>query len=316
MRRFLYIILLCVLPACYVLANDHNTIAQKARLNSMTPGDTLKAIKDTTAVDSDDVKTRTFEFSLEGASDQTHYGLHNATTKLPYLEPGFTYTAKSGFYISTSDQFLLVKKEGGFDVFSLNPGWDVDLTDNTTYNFNLQYYHFKAKTPDQIKGSLASDLETYIEQDLGNFVGKFSIDYNIYKAVAGQPKTPNDIVFSPDISYDFIKHFGKKSEILVIPEADFDFGTRNFYTQYENNTITDSTQNNLKPKKKLLAGNTNSSFGTLDYNLILNLEYKIGKFSIEPAFTYSQPLYNPSNPPTKPTAFGSVTLAYTIESKK
>jgi hypothetical protein len=301
-----------MLTAWFSYAND-NHIAKIERAYAL--GDTTKIRKDTLLNDSDDVKTRSYEISLVAASDQSRYGLSNGKTKLPYLEPAFTYTAKSGFYIETSDQFLLIKPNGGFDAFGLNPGWDIDLTDNTTLNFNYQYYHFKTSTPDAVRGSLNSDIESYIEQDVGDFVGKLTIDYDIYSVLKNEPRTPGDIIFSPSISYDFVKHFGKKSEILIIPQVDFDFGTRNFYTQYSNNLIADSTAQDSRIRR-FRTGNSNSSFGTLDYNIMLSIEYKIGRFSIELAITNSRPLYNPSNPPNPPVTYGSTTLAYTIESKK
>jgi len=313
MRRYLCVALLSVSVIHYSLATDHNLLKEKHQVY-LKPGDTTKKATDTAS--DDDVKVRIFKISVEGASDQTNHGLHNAATKLPYLEPSFTYMAKSGFFIGTSDQFLLVKKDGGFDVLGINPGWDVDITDNTSFDFNYQYYHFKAKTPDLVRSSLNSDIESYISQDLGDFTGKLTVDYDIYSAIKGQPKTPNDFVFTPDIRYFFDKHFGKKSAIIIMPEVSLDLGTRNFYTQYENNTITDSNTNNLKVKRKLLAGNSNSSFGALDYNLILTLKYKIGKFDIKPAFTYTDPLYKTPGTSNSPTAFGTISLDYLIESKK
>ncbi len=154
----------------------------------LQPTDTAKKAKDTTSDD----KIRIYKISLEGAKViKQNHGLHNAVSKnFPYLNHLFTYFAKSGFYIGTSDQFLLVKKNGGFDVFGLNLVWSGDLTDNTTVNLNFQsIIIFEAKTPNLlIQSSLSSDIESYISQDLCDFTGKLTLDYDIYNTVKNQPQ--------------------------------------------------------------------------------------------------------------------------------
>jgi hypothetical protein len=290
----------------------HNPLGLK---NYFTPKDTIVKKVDADTTDDDDVKYRTYEIGLMGASDQSHYGLHSSG-KIPYLEPSFTYTAKSGFYIEVSDQFILKKDSGGFDVFGLNPGWNIDLTDNTTLNFNYQFYYVRPKSPDLVRSSLFNCIETYIEQDLGDFEGKFSIDYDIYKAQPGQPKTPSDIVFSPDITYDHEFDFKHKQSLDIEPEASFDFGTRNMYTQYQNTLVSDSAANVKNYKARYRAANSNASFGTLDLSFVLTVEYQIGKFKIEPAVTYAYPLYHPSGLNNAPTFYGSITLGYKIKGKK
>ncbi len=72
-----------------------------------------------------------------------------------------------------SDQFILKKDNGGFDVFGLNPGWNLDLTDNTTLNFNYQFYDVRPNGPDLVRAaSLYNSLETSGEQELGDFQEK------------------------------------------------------------------------------------------------------------------------------------------------
>jgi len=319
MRGITRIWILLLLPAVHAFSADHFSTSKNHYLNCAPP-DSIKTTpsKDTTKSDTSYhyIKHRKYVIGLDAASDQSNHGLHNSSTKLPYLEPSFTYYTKKGFYIETSDQFLIVKKNGGFDVLGINPGWNIDLTDNTTLNFNYQYY-FKQKTPNAVSSSLGNDLETYIEQDIGDLTGKLSIDYDIYRQKnKKQPKTPNDIIFTPDVQYDFEVDFGKKSSLIVTPEANIAFGTRNFYTQYLDNAATDSSANNLTPKKAQYAANSNSSFGTLDYEFVLTIEYKVGKFAFEPSITYSHPLYDPSDVPSTPFFYGSLSFTYTIKSKK
>jgi hypothetical protein len=317
MRRYwglLFILCACTFNA---FATDHFTDRLKHPGYYLFP-DTTKPSGDTISDSAAEVKHRKYEIGLEGANDQTNHGLSNSK-KLPYLEPSFTYTAKSGFYIEASSQFLLIKPDGGFDVFGLNPGWDISFNPNTTLNFNYQYYAFKSKTPNLVTSSLGNDLETYIDQYIGDLEGKFTADYDIYKKPKNnkQAKTPNDFIFTPDAQYDFEWDFGKNNSFDVIPEANFAFGTRNFYTQYSINKAADSTAEGLKVKKQTYSSNTNNSFGTLDYELILSLELTLGKFSIEPAFTYCYPLYNPTTSAHNPATFlGSIQLTYTIKSKK
>jgi hypothetical protein len=311
MKGISVITLLLLFPALAAFATDHYTNKKKLS-HFILPDDTTKVAPADTASDDEDVKHRKYEFSLEGASDQSHYGLSN-NVKIPYIEPSFTYTAKSGFYIEVGDKDVLIKKGGGFDEFNLNPGWDFDVTDNTTLNLNYTFYHYKPGSSVLIKSTMISTLEGYAEQDLGNLSGKLTLDYNIYKGKA----TPNDVAITPDLSYLFDWDISNKCELTVTPEANMDFGTRNFYTQYQNNLSNDSTTINPKHRKIQYAPKSNSSFGVLDYNLLLTVEFRIGKFSIEPAITYTRSLYTPPNTPSvPPLTYGSITLNYTVKGKK
>lgn len=319
--RGYYVAGLLYLIAVKALASDGNGLSRHSIW--LMPVDT-NLHKDTSKADDaddEDIKHREFAIGLEAANDQNNHGLHNKGKALPYFEPSFTYTAKSGFYIEVDDQYLIPvkgipKKRAGFDVFGLNPGWDWDVSDNTTINANITYNKFKAKTPNLIKSNLFLTLESYLDQYIvGELEGRFTADYDIYKKpTTNQPTTPNDIIFTPDLQYTFEWDFSKKGSLSVIPEANVEFGTRNFYTSYQNNVI-DSTVGSSK-KTTYVAENANSSFGTLDYNIILSIELKLGAFSIEPVITYAHPLYNPSNLSNPPIAYGSITLTYTIKSKK
>jgi len=284
--------------------------------NACSGFSTLRQVNDTVKKDSadsdttDDDLNRMFAFGLEYASDQTQYGLHN-NVKIPYLEPNFTYTAPKGFYITLSEQYLLPKKVAGFDAFCLNPGWDIDFGDNTTLDFSYTHYTFPSKSPNFIRSSLSNSLESFVEQWLGNLRGKFTIDYNIYK----QKKTPNDIMFTPQLMYKFKWKLSEKTALKFKPEVSVDFGTRNFYTEYLQAVQADSVSKNPKAKPKTIASNANSSFGTLDYNIALPLDFAICKFDLEPAFNYPHPLYTPSNLPNPPTAYFTFSVIYTISTK-
>lgn len=312
MRKYLFALLMVSVSITHALSASPFHVKKSGAL---LPDTTHTS--DTTKADSA-VKKRTYSFGLEGANDQSHLGLRN-TKPMPYLEPSFTYTAKKGFYIEVSDQYLLIKQHGGFDIFGLNPGWDIDFSDNTTLNFNFQYYHSKKSTPNYVRAGLSSVLETYFDQYIiGELEGRLTIDYDMYKTYKNQTKTPNDIIFTPDLQYTFEWDFGKKSSISVIPEANIDLGTKNIYTIARKASQNDSV-NNLKTLKKNYSVSNNSSFGALDYNLILSVEYTVGKFSIEPMVTYTTPLYNSTNlalTKSSPFFLGSITLTYDIESKK
>ena len=317
MRKVLLVLTPLSLFSICGLSTGHISAKESSHF-ILNDGDSNKKTNDSTS--DSDVKHRKFEFSVVGANDQTHYGLRNNNLKLPYIQPGFTYTAKSGFYIGINDQYLILKgSKGGFDVFGVNPGYDWDISDNTTIDFNFQYYHFRKGTPNLIRGSLSSDLETYLDQYIyKDLEGRLTIDYDIYSAPKNnQPKTPNDFIFTPDLLYTFEWDFSKKNSLSFIPEASVDFGTRNFYTQYQNAVAGDSITKGYKPKKQNYASTSNSSFGLLDYNLILSIELSLGNFNFEPMITYNAPLYLPTGTTkNKPAVFGSITLSYTIKSKK
>lgn len=312
MRKYLFVLFIMALSITNAFSASpfHDKKPKTVSSDSTRANDTIK--------DDSLVKTRTYSIELEGANDQSHLGLRNAKP-MPYLEPGFTYSAKSGFYIGVSDQYLLIKQHGGFDIFGINPGWNIDFSDNTTLNFNFQYYHSRKNTPNYVKGGLSSVLETYLDQYIiGELEGRLTIDYDIYKAYKNQTKTPNDFLFTPDLQYTFEWDFGKKSSLSIIPEANIDLGTKNIYTIVRQASQNDSV-NNLKTLKKNYPVSNNSSFGALDYNLILSVELSLGRFSIEPKVTYTCPLYNSTNlalTKSKSFVLGSITFTYDIESKR
>jgi hypothetical protein len=295
---------------CSFLLIGANAHAEGFKSDGMgMPKDSVKQDSST-----DDDLNRQFAFGVEYASDQAHYGLHN-NIKIPYVEPNFTYTAPKGFYMTISDQYVLPQKIVGFDAFCLNPGWDIDFGDNTTLNFNYTRYIFNPNSSNLVKSTLGNSLETYIEQWIGNLRGKFTIDYDIYRQNGKRTNSPNDFAFTPDLYYKFKWKLGEKSSIKIKPEASIDLGTRNFYTQYLSAKAADSTAKGLKPKTAPVKSDANSSFGTLDYNLMLNIDLAIGKFDFEPGFTYTDPLYKPSNIPNPPTGYFTFSITYTISTK-
>jgi hypothetical protein len=276
----------------------------------LLPGDTAKKDTIIAVADTDDDKNRQFAFGVEYASDKTHYGLRNTSVKLPYIEPNFTYTAPKGFYIEVSDEYFFYKKIQGFDAFCLNPGWDIDFGDNTTLDINYTHYSIK-NSPSIVTAGLNNSLETYVTQWVGHLRGKLAIDYDIYKG----SNSPNDFIFTPDLEYKFKWKLGEKSSLKLKPELNIDIGTRNFYTQALISQQNDTIAQKGKLKGKKVQSNSNSSFGTLDYNFILTLDFAIGKFDFEPAFNYTDPLYKPSSTPNPPTAYMTISITYTISTK-
>jgi hypothetical protein len=287
---------------------------------SVFPRDTTKkSLRSDTAKDADDsadADVRSYAIGITFGSDQSFHGIQSST-KTPYMEPNFTYTAPSGFYVLMSVQDILAKDSGGFDALDINPGWDITLGDNTTLNFNVSHYIFRAKTPLTIKSDLSDEVATYIDQSIGNTDGKFTIAYDYYKK-ASVEKTPGDIVFTPDLSHTFEIDFSKKSSLSIIPEGDIDFGTRNAYSHYQSDKgdTVEYVLNKKGQEVKERKTPNNSSFGTLDYTLTLTLDYKIGCFEIEPALNYNKSLYQVAGVPTTPLKYGTVAFIYTIEKKK
>jgi hypothetical protein len=276
----------------------------------VSPADTAKKIANSDTTDEDDDTVRSFAFGISYGSDQSYHGIHS-NVKLPYIEPNFTYTAPKGFYVEVSAQDILVKKAGGFDALDLTPGWNIDLADNTTLNFNLSHYIFRAGTPATIRSDLSDAVETYLDQWIGETEGKFTVDYDYYKKTS-KVRTPGDIILSPDLAHTFKFKFKHKSSLSLVPEGSVDFGTRNAYTHYEAN-IGDSIKSQQQGKKSQIPSNT--SFGTLDYNFVFTIDYKIGRFEIEPAVNYTAPLYIAQGVSSKPLGYLTLDLTYTIDKK-
>jgi hypothetical protein len=290
--------------------------------------DTTKKVAgtDTSKADDDDDSTadneRSYAIGLVFGSDQSYHGVQSKT-KLPYIEPNFTYTAPSGFYTEVLDQDFLLGKGQKYNALAINPGWNIDVADNTTLNFNLTHYFIGAHpAPAAITSDVSNSFETYVSQDIGETEGKLSIDYDYYKKTASI-KTPNDWVITPDINHTFKIKLSKKSSLSIIPEGTIDFGTRNLFSHAAVNSGADTLLNTptatltKQEKKEQVAEQeklttSNSSFGTLDYNLILSIDYKLGNFEIEPALNYTNPLYRPVGQVNKPLGYGTITLTYTI----
>lgn len=294
------------------------------------PDDSAKAKYDTTKKDSDDAKTRDFEFGAEYGSDQGIHGIHS-NIKLPYFTPEFTYHAKSGFYTEINEEYLLLpsNKGGGFDAFNVNPGWDINLTENSILNFSISHYTFnpgEAPALKELRSDLSNVFETYFEQWVGETRFKMSIDYDIYSKDTNV-STKNDWVFSPDIQHTFEIDPNENSSISIIPEAYIDFGTRNAYTRLKaiqeedsaiSNNVNLTERQKARREKAVLKKNSNinASFGSLDYALMLSVEYKIGRWEITPAYTYNPSLYQPPGQKYPPLSIFTVDLTYTISSKK
>lgn len=271
-------------------------------------------VKDTaTANNSTDDNVRSYAIGLTYGTDQSFHGIHS-NIKIPYLEPNFTYTAPSGFYFLVSFQDILVKDSGGFDALQLNPGWDIDLAENTTLNFNVSHYTFRPKTPLTIRSDLSNALETYIDQWVGETEGKFSVDYDYYKQTS-KIKTPGDIVLTPDIAHTFQITLSDKASISLIPEGDIDFGTRNAYSHYQENEGDTVVNEKNKSGQNIKVRRTpdNSSFGTLDYTLTFTIDFQIGNLDIEPALNYNEGLYKVTGVPTSALTYGTLAFTYTIE---
>jgi hypothetical protein len=284
--------------------------------NYRNPIDSAKK-KDTT--DDDDDKTRKFEFGADYATDQSFHGIHPAE-KLPYIAPEFTYTAPSGFYAEITDQYLLTPTNGGFDAFEFNPGWNIDFGDNTTLNFNWSKYFIGSNSPAGLKSDLSNQLETYIEQWIGETEGKLTVDYEIYKNKNNAViSTPNDIIITPDISHTFEIKFKNDSKLEFIPEGSIDFGTRNSFTHYQAALQDDSIKNNIRgnKRKKVQVANQakNSSFGDIDYSLVFTVDYQLKRWEFEPAINYSALLYTVPGLTIAPLTFFTFTVTYTIPTK-
>ncbi len=298
---------ICIPVALMLVFFSVNSFAQGIHTDKTSHPlvDSAKNAGDDDTTDDDNV--RSYEIGLEFGSDQSSHGLH-AGKKLPYMEPSFTYSAPKGFYIGVSDKFIFVKDSGGFDVFALNPGWNIDLTDNTTLNFNLTHYWVRARTPLSISADLSDNVESYIDHWIGESEGRFTVDYEYYKS-SSTIKTPGDIIFTPDISHTFKIGISKKTSLLIVPEGNVDFGTTNSYTHYLANVGDTALVQAYKKKKPT----QNAPFALLDYNVIVTIDLKIGKFDLEPAFNYNGPIYKVKGVPSKPLAYGTINLVYTIQ---
>jgi hypothetical protein len=269
--------------------------------------DTIKKVADTASSDNDDDDDgtdtmRSYAIGLDGGNDQSSHGIHSGS-RTPYVEPNFTYTAPKGFYTIVQDCYYLMGKGKGYNIFGIDPGWNIDLYDDATLNANWTHNFLGSAAARKLPSQDISNIpETYFSQNFGETECRFTIDYDMYSNTS-RVKTPNDWIFTPDLNHTFKIRIGEKKFIELIPEASYDCGTRNAATHFAVNN-GDTTRINKSGK--------GASFGSLDYNLILTVDLKIHHFEFEPAINLTQPLYAIPGQSDKSYGYVTVALIHTI----
>jgi len=225
-------------------------------------------------------------FKLSGSylSNSVYNGRKDSLAT-PYLTPSFGYFDKSGFYISASLSYLASATESHIDLFSLDAGYDLDLTNK----FSGSVYANK---------SFYNSASTAIKSDISGSIGaSLTYDLNVLQLTAGA-----DLLFAQktDIAVNIVAahafHFGEPGNLFIItPSFTANMSTLNFYEGYTNRKLgkkANQSNPNAASVTSTTTVNNTSKFPLLNYELSVPFTYDAKKFGL--FFTPSFAL--PKNP--------------------
>ncbi len=213
----------------------------------------------------------------------------------PYLTPSFGYFDKSGFYISASLSYLASATESHIDLFSLDAGYDFDLTNK----FSGSVYANK---------SFYNSASTAIKSDISGSIGaSLTYDLNVLQLTAGADllfAQKTDIAINIGAAHAF--HFGEPGNLFTVtPSFTANMSTLNFYEGYTNRKLgkkANQANPNATVTSTTTVNNTNK-FPLLNYELSVPFSYdakKIG-FFLTPAFALPKnPIYTTTTTTIKP----------------
>jgi hypothetical protein len=202
----------------------------------------------------------------------------------PYLTPTIGYFNKSGFYVSGSLSYLTSSQESHIDLFSLDAGYDFDITDkfSASLSANKSFYN-KSST------AIKSDIS-------GTLGASLSYDFDFVQFTAGSDllfAQKTDVAVNLALAHAF--HFGEEGNAFMLtPSFTTNMSTLNFYEGYTNRKVGKRV-NQANPNAASVSATTtvnNNKFTLLDYELSAPFAYDAKKFGV--FFTPSYAL--PQNP--------------------
>lgn len=205
----------------------------------------------------------------------------------PYLTPSLGYFDKSGFYISGSLSYLVSATESHIDLFSLDAGYDFDLTNK----FSGSVYANK---------SFYNSASTAIKSDINGSIGlSLTYDFDILQLNAGADllfAQKSDIAVNIGAAHAF--HFGEANNLFTItPSFTANMSTLNFYEGYTNRKLgkkANQANPNAASVTSTTTVNNTSKFPLLNYELSVPFTYDAKKFGLflTPAFALPKnPIY-------------------------
>ena len=207
----------------------------------------------------------------------------------PYITPTIGYYDKSGFYISGALSYLSSAKESRIDLFSLDIGYDISITDQLSSNFyaNKSFYN---QTSTAVKSDIKGSLGAAFNYDLS------VIQLNLASEAIFSQKT--DLSLNLGVGHAF--NSGDADHLLSInPSINLNWSTLNFYEGFTSRKVSKKIGQTIANLASATATTTvdKNRLALLDYDLSIPLSYDTKKFGcfLTPTFAIPQ---NPINTTT------------------
>jgi hypothetical protein len=242
--------------------------------------------------------SRSFYLTFEYGSDNQYQG-RSAGDKQAYFSPSLTYEASSGFFTSFSADRLL-KPYNSWEERDFTLGWTFKLSKRLDLFMSYTHMNFKEESV-LLRSSLSNNLEAMLLRNSKYLTSRLYFDFSF-----GKGKTPNDYNITFENSHDFIFEnlFTKDNDALKIkPLVILRAGTLNFYKFHLKNPLE-------RPSLRNLAVDVNTKFNFTGLELLLPVEYQIGRFSFEPAIHYSIPLNQPKIYDASPKTYFTCSISF------
>lgn len=244
------------------------------------------AQKDTTSSTSDSNPPKKSHLKLGVSYSNNNVFLGRVdTVTTPSISPKISYTLKSGFYLSGQIDFITNRTNNKLDGGNIELGYDYTEDDNLEWGASFTKLFFNS-TSTQVAASLSSTANAYIDYDIADIITPaINLSYNFVKGGGN-----GDLLLSPSISHDFLIEsiFGDDDKVLISPQAGFNAGSQNFYSEYL------VRKGKINRKGVNAAYNTYNddlgSFALLDYELTAPIVYISGNFtfSFTPTMAFAQ----------------------------
>jgi hypothetical protein len=223
-----------------------------------------------------------FETALTYQSDNVYLGRKDST-RYPYFIPAFSYYHKSGAYASVSLNYLKTSKLSRIDVFTIDAGY---MFRAHKYDgiFTVSKYFYNSQST-SITSAITSSVAYQNGYDFGIVKPSFTAALNFGNKTDFEGRFELSHAFSiADDKFD------------LTPTLSAAGSTLNYYDYYRRRKY--SIKKKKQPVQTGVADVTGSvlnasTFKILDYELIMPIEYNIGKCTISFTPTYSIPV-NPA----------------------
>ncbi len=222
----------------------------------------------------DTVKNKSFKlvFDLNFLSNSVYLGRKDSFA-VPYLTPGITFLTPSGFYAAANASFLT--NQNRLDLFTLDAGYDF-VKNNFEASFSASKYFYNTSSVN-VKSALSASLNGYFT---------YETPY-ITPVLNGSMSLGNN---QPDYSAGLgIEHsfYAADDALNITPSFMANGSTQHFYDSYyklrKNGGKRKQPINSITVTQEALNA---SAFTILDYEVSVDLTYKVKKFSF-----YATPVY-------------------------